>query len=128
MDAGILSKLMPPCNAMQVNLGKLHFQTIHARTGLATLLLAVAAPMGGLLSFKRLGLLAHFPEGWQPGIKQAHRMVRTAAELVPSSSPFLSCLLHSRLLQGNEEGLKTVVHSQASVLFCIKSVMFCMWD
>lgn len=37
--------------------------------------LALAAPVMGILSFRKLGLITRFPERWHPTIKWAHRAV-----------------------------------------------------
>ena len=44
--------------------------------GLASLILSVASPLLGLISFKRLGLINKFPEQWHSTLKWAHRRVR----------------------------------------------------
>jgi len=59
-----------------VRLGKPHFRTVHARVGLAALLLGLAAPAAGALAFKSLGLLARAPESVQLRVKWAHRKAR----------------------------------------------------
>ena len=46
-----------------------------AQAGLATLVLAAVAPLGGLVSFRRLGLIDRFPDSWHAAIKWAHRKV-----------------------------------------------------
>jgi hypothetical protein len=66
-----LSRIAP-----QVRLGKPHFRTVHARVGLAALLLGLAAPAAGALAFKALGLLARAPEPVQLRVKWAHRKAR----------------------------------------------------
>lgn len=66
----------------QVLLGKPHFRTLHGRFGLAALLLGIAAPLGGVLSFKSLGLLKGASEPVQTRVKWVHRKVR-AAQLLP---------------------------------------------
>ncbi|KAK9916106.1 hypothetical protein WJX75_008637 [Coccomyxa subellipsoidea] len=55
--------------------GKEHFKSVHAKFGLATFILGIMAPLGGLMSFRRLGLLQKFPDKFQPRIKWAHRNV-----------------------------------------------------
>lgn len=62
----------------QVLLGKPHFRTLHGRFGLAALLLGIAAPLGGVLSFKSLGLLKGASEPAQTRVKWVHRKVRAA--------------------------------------------------
>eukprot|EP00891_Asterochloris_glomerata_P007354 jgi/Astpho2/7354/gw1.00114.143.1_t len=61
--------------ANKVFKGKHHFQTIHAKFGLATVVLAVIAPLGGALSFKQWGFISQLPERWQPWVKAAHRSI-----------------------------------------------------
>lgn len=60
----------------QVLLGKSHFMSTHAQFGLATLILSALMPLGGLLSFKKVGLLQKLPERLQPHVKTMHRTVR----------------------------------------------------
>lgn len=57
----------------KVRHGKSHFVSQHAKFGLATLLLSIASPLLGLISFKRLGILQRFPEAWHPRLKWLHR-------------------------------------------------------
>ena len=64
----------------QVRLGKPHFRTLHARMGLAALLLGIAAPLGGALAFKSLGLLDGRSETLQQRVKWAHRKARHPAQ------------------------------------------------
>lgn len=58
---------------MQVLLQHAHFGSLHARLGLATLLLTAATPMGGAAAFRRLGLTQRLPEAWQERVKWMHR-------------------------------------------------------
>jgi hypothetical protein len=59
----------------QVVHGKQHFQSLHSKFGLATFIMAIVAPLGGLVSFRRLGLLQRVPDKLQPRIKWLHRNV-----------------------------------------------------
>ena len=54
---------------------KPHFRSIHAKFGLATLVLGFLAPLGGFVSFRRFGLLQRFPDQLQMRIKWFHRNV-----------------------------------------------------
>ena len=63
----------------QVVHGKTHFKSWHAKVGLAVFILSIGAPLGGVVSFRRLGLLQRLPEKLQPQIKWAHRNVSTTA-------------------------------------------------
>lgn len=65
--------LLPP--APQNLKGKQHFTSLHGKVGLCTFTLALAAPLLGALSFRRLGLIQRFPEPWQPVLKWLHRLV-----------------------------------------------------
>ena len=58
-----------------------------SQAGLATLIVAAIAPLGGIVSFRKLGLIDRFPESMHGGMKWAHRKV------LPKSIPFL-CMLH----------------------------------
>ena len=58
-----------------MNGGKQHYQSAHARFGVATLLLLAATVLGGAASFRRLGLLTRLPERMQPTLKAMHRIV-----------------------------------------------------
>lgn len=53
--------------------GKLHFSSLHGKVGAIVLILTAAAPVLGISSFKKLGLITKFPERWQPQIKWLHR-------------------------------------------------------
>lgn len=67
----------PSCPALPLqNLkGKAHFTSLHGKVGLVAFSLAMAAPLLGVLSFRRLGLIQRFPEPWQPRLKWLHRLV-----------------------------------------------------
>ena len=54
---------------------KPHFVSIHAKFGLATLVLGFLAPLGGAISFRRFGLLQRFSDRLQLRIKWFHRNV-----------------------------------------------------
>ena len=60
---------------MQANHGKAHFQTLHGKFGLCTFLTAVAVAGGGLVSFRRMGLITRLPGSVQPKVKWLHRSV-----------------------------------------------------
>ncbi|PNH10254.1 hypothetical protein TSOC_003067 [Tetrabaena socialis] len=55
--------------------GKPHFMSLHAKFGLATLVLTTLMPLWGLVSFKRMGIIQRFPERLHPLIKQLHRQL-----------------------------------------------------
>lgn len=63
-------------SCLQVLHDKPHFRSIHAKFGLATLVLGILAPLGGVVSFRRFGLLQRFPDRLQMRIKWFHRNVR----------------------------------------------------
>jgi cytochrome b-561 domain-containing protein 2 len=69
-----LSAILP-----QNLMGKSHFLSLHGKMGLLTFLLALASPLLGALSFRRLGLVQRFPQDWQPRLKWLHRLVSAAA-------------------------------------------------
>jgi hypothetical protein len=58
-----------------VNNGYNHFVSTHAKVGLATMVLGMMAPIGGAVSFRKLGLLTLLPTAMQPIIKMGHRYV-----------------------------------------------------
>ena len=60
----------------QILNNKHHFKTLHAKLGFATSVLVFAVAAGGLVSFRKLGMLHHFPDRWQAVIKTSHRYVR----------------------------------------------------
>lgn len=60
---------------LQVLHDKPHFVSIHAKFGLATLVLGFLAPLGGAISFRRFGLLQRFSDRLQLRIKWFHRNV-----------------------------------------------------
>lgn len=51
--------------------------------GLATLLLTLGAPLLGVISFKRLGIIQKFPERYHSSLKWLHKRVSNAACTVP---------------------------------------------
>lgn len=55
--------------------GKTHFKSVHAKVGLAVLILSIVAPLGGMVSYRRFGFLQRLPEKLQPRVKWAHRNV-----------------------------------------------------
>ncbi len=55
--------------------GKAHFTSWHAKVGLAVFTLSILVPLGGIVSFRKFGLLQRLPEKLQPQIKWAHRNV-----------------------------------------------------
>lgn len=57
----------------KVNNGYNHFVSTHAKVGLATMVLGMMAPIGGAVSFRKLGLLPLLPAAMQPVVKTAHR-------------------------------------------------------
>ena len=59
----------------QVVHGKAHFTSWHAKAGLTVFILSIVAPLGGVASFRKFGLLQRMPEKLQPRIKWAHRNV-----------------------------------------------------
>lgn len=69
----LLRLLLAPCT-QNLN-GKAHFTSLHGKVGILTLALAAAAPLLGAASFRRLGLIQRFPEGWRAHIKWLHRLV-----------------------------------------------------
>mmetsp|Transcript_10876 Transcript_10876/g.19810 ORF Transcript_10876/g.19810 Transcript_10876/m.19810 type:complete len:234 (+) Transcript_10876:139-840(+) len=57
----------------KIRLGKMHFKSNHAKIGLASLILAAIVPLGGAISFRKLGFIHYFPERLHPFIKASHR-------------------------------------------------------
>ncbi len=79
----------------QVVHGKAHFTSWHAKVGLAVFILSIVAPLGGVVSFRRLGLLQRLPEKMQPQIKWAHRnvsIIRSSTDHTYSCHETLRCL------------------------------------
>ena len=68
----------------QVVHGKAHFTSWHAKAGLTVFILSIVAPLGGIASFRKFGLLQRMPEKLQPRIKWAHRNV---SQFTPSPPP-----------------------------------------
>lgn len=62
--------------------GKQHFTSLHGKVGLVTFLLALASPLLGVLSFRRLGLIQKFPQDWHPRLKWLHRLVSAYAYIL----------------------------------------------
>ena len=48
--------------------------------GVITVGLTLLAPLLGVSSFRKLGVVTKFPEAWQPRIKWLHRMVGAAGQ------------------------------------------------
>lgn len=75
-----LMLLTPPAHllhsvTLQNLKGKQHFTSLHGKVGVVTLALALASPLLGVCSFRRLGVIQKFPEPWQPRLKWLHRLV-----------------------------------------------------
>lgn len=64
----------------QANNGKQHFTSLHGKVGNINTWLAVATPVGGIFSFRKLGLITCLPEPWHPFIKWLHRCVSCRIE------------------------------------------------
>ena len=62
--------------AVQVLHGKAHFQTLHSKLGIAASSAVVLVAAGGLVSFRKLGLLQRMPDLLQAPVKTMHRNVR----------------------------------------------------
>ncbi|KAG1679608.1 hypothetical protein FOA52_006125 [Chlamydomonas sp. UWO 241] len=62
--------------------GKDHFTTLHAKVGLATMVMSIGAQFGGAMSFRAIGLLDKFPAAMRPLIKTAHRNAGSVAWLM----------------------------------------------
>lgn len=58
--------------------GKEHFASLHGKVGALNLLLVALAPVLGVVSFRRMGLITKLPEALQPRVKWLHRMVSGA--------------------------------------------------
>ena len=68
----------------QVVHGKAHFTSWHAKAGLTVFILSIVAPLGGIASFRKFGLLQRVPEKLQPRIKWAHRNVSPSGPSHPA--------------------------------------------
>ncbi|PRW55908.1 cytochrome b561 domain-containing 2 [Chlorella sorokiniana] len=79
--------------------GKQHFTSLHGKVGLCTFLLALAAPLLGAASFRRLGIIQRFPEPWQPRIKWLHRLISVYAHVLAVVTMLLA-LPHPAVLTG----------------------------
>ena len=62
---------------MQIINHKAHFKTLHAKLGFAVSILVFVVAAGGLVSFRKLGMLHYVPDRWQATIKASHRYVST---------------------------------------------------
>ncbi|KAI3436714.1 hypothetical protein D9Q98_006129 [Chlorella vulgaris] len=80
-------------------MGKSHFLSLHGKMGLLTFLLALASPLLGALSFRRLGLVQRFPQHWQPRLKWLHRLVSAYAYVLSMVTMQLA-LPHPAVLTG----------------------------
>ncbi|CAG9460428.1 unnamed protein product [Pedinophyceae sp. YPF-701] len=68
--------------ANKVRKGKPHFATLHAKLGLACLVLSCAAALGGAAAFRWVGLYDKLPGPLHAAAKPAHRVVGRAAWLL----------------------------------------------
>ena len=75
---------MKPNVSCQVVHGKAHFTSWHAKVGLTVFILSIVAPLGGVASFRKFGLLQRMPEKLQPRIKWAHRNVSQSGPVQPA--------------------------------------------
>lgn len=66
----------------KVNNGKPHFKTMHGKFGLATMVLTIGVPLGGIISFRKFGLLQHLPSRWHAPTKWLHRKAGLGAWLL----------------------------------------------
>lgn len=55
--------------------GRPHFKTTHGKLGLLTIILTGLSPVLGAITFRKLGLIHWFPEGWHVRMKKTHRML-----------------------------------------------------
>ncbi|QDZ21076.1 cytochrome b-561-like protein [Chloropicon primus] len=61
-------------NKASIRLGKDHYKSYHAKLGLFVFIMTVFVVAGGLLSFKKLGLINIFPEKHHGLVKTLHRL------------------------------------------------------
>ena len=80
-----------------------------SQAGLATLIVAAIAPLGGIVSFRKLGPIDRFPENMHGGIKWAHRKV------LFESTPLLD-MSHALCPRLNSVRLHTIHKAQVPVL------------
>merc|ERR1712130_577738 len=82
-----------------MNHRKPHFQTVHGKFGLATFSAALLVAGGGVVSFRRAGLITKLPEGLQPKVKWAHRSAGVLVWLLSLVTVELA-LLHKSVWKG----------------------------
>lgn len=58
----------------KIRLGKSHFMSWHGKLGLTVFISSILVVLGGLLSFKKVGLIHMFPEKKHATIKRIHRI------------------------------------------------------
>ena len=73
----------------QSRLGKPHYATLHGKLGLAAVVLSIATPLLGAVSFKTLGLLTRFPQHTHARVKRAHRSLGAAALTAAALAAFV---------------------------------------
>lgn len=66
----------------KMNNGKDHFRTTHGKFGVITVIVTMVAPLGGILSFRKFGLLPRLPSNLHAPIKWLHRKVGLVAWLL----------------------------------------------
>ncbi len=66
------------CAPVHLNTSREAARFLTSQVGLATLVLSVVAPLGGTVSFRRLGIIQRFPDRLQPLIKTLHRQASGA--------------------------------------------------
>jgi hypothetical protein len=89
--------------SMQVNYRKVHFKSWHGLLGAEITAAAMLAASGGLVSFRRIGLLAKLPAHVQPLVKAAHRYSGSAVWLAAMFNTLLG-------LQTGGAGPRVVLH------------------
>lgn len=79
-SASALLSLLGVCAIMlhKNKLGKAHFQSWHGTIGICVASLTLFSSLGGLLAFKRIGLLQKLPVQLQQRVKVAHRYISWA--------------------------------------------------
>ncbi|KAL6766195.1 hypothetical protein ACKKBG_A35060 [Auxenochlorella protothecoides x Auxenochlorella symbiontica] len=83
----------------KANNGKQHFTSLHGKVGNINTWLAVATPVGGIFSFRKLGLITRLPEPWHPFIKWLHRCLGLLTWMLALVTVQL-VLPHKAIMQG----------------------------
>jgi hypothetical protein len=118
-----LQRVFDGTHAAQVLHGKPHYTSLHSRFGLAVLVLGCIAPAGGVVSFRRFGLLQRFPEKAQTRLKWLHRNVRTRFSPHAARQAVLASVLAVKFAQHHSLSLRCVQLGMVTWLLALVTIL-----